>query len=536
MNFLTKKWFWFGLAVVALAGGVSAGVTAYTNRPRTIPGVPDPPFDTDYETNDEDTTPTVQTVRPRQDRSFLVTIQQLATVHPYNQADLRTRASGVVRHVAKDIGDPVKRGELLIDIEVPDLQQDVQQKEAAIDQCRKELQLSRAMVGTAEAMVEVAQTSIGLQQAKVGETRATRDFRLTRLNRFKTMRDRESLSPGVVDEEERDYRASEAALEGAGFAVERARADLREKEASLAAARADVELKQSRVEVARKERDRARAMAEYALVTAPFDGVIVRRNVDLGTFVQNATTGASEPLMTVARTDIVTVVTELPDNAAPFLSRDTRAVVQTNELPGMQFEGRVTRFSPSIERKDRTVRVEVDLFNGSAEDYARFAGLCVASNLAPLGGTFPADATVLLTAGQAVWRPNLKSRDDPFPPLPKQSAANAGKRRLLPGMIGTMRVSLQKFADAYLLPASAVYTKAGQSYVLEVKDGKTVQLPVRVQVNDGRLAKVAVVERVPAGGIVQEVLHDLNGSEEIVASRQMEVGLGRTVHTNRQEW
>ena len=98
-----------------------------------------------------------------------------------------------------------------------------------------------------------------------------------------------------------------------------------------------------------------------------------------------------------------------------------------------------------------------------ALDYARFADLCVGSNLAPLAGAFPGDAAVLLTAGQTVWRPRLKSRDDPFPPLPKQSAANAGRRRLLPGMIGTMRVSLQKFADAYLLPASAVYTKAGQS-------------------------------------------------------------------------
>lgn len=536
MNLLRKKWFWFGLTAVTLAAGVSAGVTAYTSKPRVTPGRPDPNFDSDYEVTDEDQTPNVQTIRPRQDRSFLVTIQQLATVHAYNQADLRTRVSGVVRHVPKDTGDAIRRGELLIDIDVPDLQQDVQMKDAAIDQCRKELQLSRAMVGTAEAMVEVARASIGLQQAKVGEARATRDFRQTRLNRFKTMRDRESLSPGVVDEEERDYRAAEAMVEGAEFAVQKARADLREKEASVAAARADVELKESHVEVARKERDRARAMAEYALVTAPFDGVIVRRHVDPGTFVQNATTGASEPLMTVARTDIVTVVTELPDNAAPFLSRDTRVVVQTNELPGMQFEGRVSRFSPSIERKDRTVRVEVDLFNGSAEDYARFAGRCVGSNLAPLGGTVPADATVLLAAGQAVWMPSVKSRNDPFPALPKQSAANAGKRPLLPGMIGTMRVSLQKFADAYLLPANAVYTKAGQSYVLEVKDGKTVQLPVRVQVNDGRLAKVAVVERVPAGGIVQEVLHDLNGDEEIVASRQMEVGPDRAVHTNRQEW
>ena len=80
-----------------------------------------------------------------------------------------------------------------------------------------------------------------------------------------------------------------------------------EKEASQEAARTDTDLKAALVGVAEKDRDRTAAAADFARLTAPFDGVIVKRAVDPGMFVQNATTGASEPLVTLARIDLVTV-------------------------------------------------------------------------------------------------------------------------------------------------------------------------------------------------------------------------------------
>jgi hypothetical protein len=104
-------------------------------------------------------------------------------------------------------------------------------------------------------------------------------------------------------------------------------------------------------------------------------------------------------------------------------------------------------------------------------------------------------------------------------------------------MSGQMRVQLQKFANAYLLPSSAVFTRGGKPYIMVLKDGVTHLVPIRVQVNDGRLAKVAVVGRVPnARGGDAEVLRELTGDEEVVASRQVELDEGQTVRAAPEEW
>ena len=128
----------------------------------------------------------------------------------------------------------------------------------------------------------------------------------------------------VVEEEERDYLASEAAVSAARANVARARADFAESGSTVEAAAADVDLKKDQIEVARKDVERARVVADYGKVDAPFDGVVVRRAVDPASFVQNATTGVGEPLISAARIDLVTVAAKFPDTAAPFVMSSWR--------------------------------------------------------------------------------------------------------------------------------------------------------------------------------------------------------------------
>src|SRR5262249_39968878 len=156
-------------------------------------------------------------------------------------------------------------------------------------------------------------TAIDLARTQVEQAKSTRDLREVRLNRFRQLRSDQAVNANIIDEETRDYAAAVWAWEAAKVAVKKAEADYREKEVSLEATRADIALKESLIEVARRDRDRTQALADYARLTAPFDGQIVRREVDLGTFVQNATSSATEPLVTVARMDVVTVATRLPD-------------------------------------------------------------------------------------------------------------------------------------------------------------------------------------------------------------------------------
>jgi multidrug efflux pump subunit AcrA (membrane-fusion protein) len=481
---------------------------------------------------DREPAPLVKVIRPKKDSSVQITVEDpAATVDAFFRADLRARASGLVRTVTKNIGDRVRKGDLLIDIDVPELERDVAQKAAVVNQRLQELRVAQAKLKDVGAAKEVARTGVRQRQAEVVAAEATRDFRKLRYERFKAMAKRGSLPEGALDEEERDYKASEAVVMAAEAAEARARADLSEVDFKYEAAEADIDLSRALVEVARRDLDRARAVADYTRVVAPFDGVVIRRNVDPGSFVQNATTGSSEPLISVARTDLVTVVARVPDNAAPYVAEGIPALIRVDELPGMTIAAHVTRFSPAVTSMDRTLRIEVDLFTGSQRAYERYRETMIAGGLAALGLTNPF-VFAAASATDARWLAGLtKGERDGLP-----TRVPAG-RALLPGMTGSARFTLETFGDSFVIPSSAVYTRGGKPYILTVAGGKTKQLPVKVQVDDGRIAKVAIVTRKsdPSGG-QREVLEELTGTEEIVVARQLELEVGTAVHTVPTDW
>jgi multidrug resistance efflux pump len=513
-----------GAVVLVALGGI--GVYAYTRASGKVStGARD-----DRPAGDGKTV--VRTVHPRLDPKFRISNQQIAAVEPFYQAGLRARAAGAIRTVSKDIGESVRMGELLVEIDAPDLEQDLAQKEAVIVQRRQELRVSRALWRHAEAAIETAKVAIAQRTAEAKQAQATRDFKHKYLVRLQGLLKENAIRQETVAESELDYLGAESALEAAQVGIQKARADQVEKSASLEAAAADVELKAALIAVAEKDRDRAAAALGFARLTAPFDGVIVRRNVDPGMFVQNASTGASEPLITIARLDLVTVVMKLPDVAAPYVSRDTDVEVSFDDLPGLTVRGKVTRYSPAIDGSDRTMRVEVDVFNGTRSDFQAFLAYAFAEGLAPLGaGTGPGALATMLAAERhrQLFHKGVAEGVAVCLDFPSGS----GIRPLVPGMRANMRVYLDRVASAHLLPSSAVFGEGGKTYILVVRDGVTKRLPVRVQVNDGRLAKMAILS---APGDAGPAARDLTGEEEVVVNRQTEVGEGVKVRTVLSEW
>ncbi|MCU0702947.1 MAG: efflux RND transporter periplasmic adaptor subunit [Fimbriiglobus sp.] len=456
----------------------------------------------------EHVTPTAKVIRPKPAAAVPITVEQLALVEPYYRADLRARASGLVKAVRFDIGSRVKKGEVLVEIDVPELEQGVAAAVAVVAQREQELKVSQAKLKDAKAAVQVSAATIKQREADVQAATATRDLKQRRFERFKALAARGDVVGSLVEEEERDYLASEAGVTSAKANVERARADFTESESRVEAAEADIGLKSAQIEVATKDLDRARAVADYARVVAPFDGVVVRRTVDPGSFVQNATTGMSEPLISLARVDLVTVAARFPDAYAPLVMADTPAIVQVDDLPGLTITAKVTRFAPSVQNADRTMRVEVDLFNGDEAEFRRS-----------------------ITAGP------LETKGVNEPPPLRAFPEGHTSGRLLPGMTGTLRLSVGGYGKSFVLPSTAVYTRAGASYLLLVENGTTRQVPVRVQVNDGRTVRVAMVSKQPAAdGSTRDLLTELTGDEQVVAARQLELGDGTAVTVAPTEW
>jgi multidrug resistance efflux pump len=457
----------------------------------------------------------VKTVRPKRDASFSTSIEQPAYVDSYYRADLMARVAGPIKAngIVNAIGDRVKADDVLVRIDVPDLEQDVRQKDAVIGQRQSDLDLAKANLKTVLAAEKAAAELIKVKREEVGRAEASERFRQKELRRFTGLASgpNAAVTADIIDEATERYEAAKAGSAAARAAVKEAEAELEKAKAKSEAAAADVKVAESLVGVACKDRDKAQAMLDLATIRAPFDGVITRRNVDPGTFVQNAATAHTDPLLTLVRDDVVTVYMKVPDRFAPHVTPDTEAIIQMDTLPGLVIRGKVTRYAPSLDNPehDRTMRVEVDLYNGTAQDFQAF-----------------------LAREKATGNADLKSKTLPHFPKVEGKDVVDQPLRLIPGQYGKMRLVLRNFQKAFLLPRTAVVSQGGTAYVFVVKDGRALKMPIQIQADNGEEVKVTLIKKVSG----QTVRHELTGSEEIVSTNQGELSNGQLVKTTRTEW
>ena len=409
---------------------------------------------------------------------------------------------------------------MLAEIDVPDLVQAVAQAEKVIKQRRQEAVLSRAKVKVAGAALDAARSSCHVKEKLLNAAKAMRDFRYKYWKRLEALAKQQAIAVELVEEEEKNYLSAYADFEAADDAIDQAKAKLSEAEQNLEVAKADVVYKESLIEVAEKDRDKGKALADYTKIVAPFDGVIVERNVDPGSFV-DVGTGNSKPLFIVERSDIVTVYMKVPDTFAPNVTDGTEAILTMTELPGVEIHGKVSRHDPSLEtsQTDLTMRVEVDLWNQSRKRYDAW----LASEKAkqpPTGVPFD----------------DLKKGDDlkspVIPLLPSVNNLDAPAPRLLPGMYGTMQLVLRTYRNTYLLPSSAIIQQGGEHYIYLLKDGVAKKVQVEVQADDGSLAKITKI--VKKSG--QELREELTNQDQVISSGLSDLSDGQPVKADPTNW
>jgi RND family efflux transporter MFP subunit len=215
------------------------------------------------------------------------------------------RVDGYVGTWKVDIGDHVKKGQVLATIETPELD---------------------ARLAASEAKVKAAQAVVVARQADA-------DFAKTTYARWKD-------SPkGVVSEQERDAKKA-----GYDYAV-----------AQLNQSKAQVGLDQALV-------DQYSALTQFKQVTAPYDGTITERHIDIGNLVSDGSANTT-PLYRMVKDDPIRVVVFVPQSAAGDIKLDSPVRIQPGNTPGGQFGGKVTRTASAINPQTRTLRVEADIPN-----------------------------------------------------------------------------------------------------------------------------------------------------------------------------
>ena len=255
------------------------------------------------------------------------------------------RVDGYVGDWHADIGDRVKKGQVLATIDTPDLD---------------------AQLAAAQAKLKVANAEVKVREAEV-------DFAKTTYERWRN-------SPkGVVSDQEREDKKARYAS----------------AEAQLNAAHAQVDLTQGDVE-------RLSAFEAFKQVTAPFDGTIIERNIDIGNLVTAGSGANRSSLYRVAQNDPMRVFIDAPQSVAGEMKPGVAADITTPDRSGQIFRGRIARTADAINQQARTLRVEVDLANPK-QDLVPGMYVQIAFELEPKGAVqVPAAALQFRSSGPQV--------------------------------------------------------------------------------------------------------------------------------------
>jgi multidrug efflux pump subunit AcrA (membrane-fusion protein) len=245
-----------------------------------------------------------------------------ASIQAFFVTDLYAKDSGYISQINYDIGDHVKKGQVLAVIEDPELKAQFDRAKAAVEQAKAALEVARRQLAGMLADLALQQVTLKRQKELFAGKAATAQ---------------------TLDEAQAKEGVSSAT-------VETGKAKIASAEADLQAAKAEAE--------------RLQTLLQYDNIAAPFDGVITRRTVNPGDLVQAATaTRPTAPLFTCQKIDVVRVFAEVPEVNAAGIGAGWPAEVRLFGQAGQTVNGSVTRTSNALDPTTRTMRVEIDLPN-----------------------------------------------------------------------------------------------------------------------------------------------------------------------------
>lgn len=291
------------------------------------------------------------------------TAVQPGSVHAFESANLYAKVSGYLKSQSVDIGDRVKLGQVLAVIDMPELYKEADRRAAELKQSQAQVAQMKAHVATAVADARVADANIKQYEAQVAREQATLSFADKQYNRIKSLFQLNSVDEKLVDEKEDRLAAARAAERAAQSSLLAAQALASSAQAKIEQANADLTEAEARVDVIRAELEKTKVMLNYCQIISPYNGVITARNFHPGDFIRAADQGAAEPLLNVAKTDLMRVVLQIPDDDVPFTGPGDKAMVDIDALPGRTFTGKVARVADAEDPTTRTMRTEVDLPN-----------------------------------------------------------------------------------------------------------------------------------------------------------------------------
>ncbi len=243
------------------------------------------------------------------------------SIQAVQETAIYSRVDGYLRRRLVNIGDRVQAGQVLAEIDTPELDQQLYQAKAALAQAVSALQQVRAALQHSEAQLE---------------------YNRTTLERWRTMKERNLVAQQDVDDRQVQVNAGQA--------------DVAAAEANVAAAEANVTANRANVE-------RIANLQSFQKIRAPFSGVITVRNVDAGALISSGSGANTQPLFRIAETDSLRIYINVPQAYVASIKPGLTTELAVHEFPQRHFAAQVASLAGALDSVSRTLLTEVRMVN-----------------------------------------------------------------------------------------------------------------------------------------------------------------------------
>jgi RND family efflux transporter MFP subunit len=336
--------------LVLLIAGVAAGVLKRQTHDRALAATAD---------DDAGRAPVVNVGHVRQSGAKS-TIELPGDLVARVETPMYARVDGYLKQRPVDIGDRVKKGDLLVEIDTPDLDAQIAQSQATLAQSKATVQQLNAALAVAKSNAKLAQLTA---------------------ERYKLL-----LAKDAIAKQDYDDRSAQAEV---------AEANVRQAEENINAAQSVIAANAANVR-------RMQELKVYTKLLAPFDGVVTYRSdrSDPGTLISAGNTTQSRELIKISQIDTLRIFVNVPQSYSTLIHDGQTADLIVDEFPGRTFPARVRGTTNSVDPATRSLLAVLLVNNPKGEllpgMYARvrFALPHMVSVM-----MLPADALVLKTAG-----------------------------------------------------------------------------------------------------------------------------------------
>jgi RND family efflux transporter MFP subunit len=318
-------------------------------------------------------------------------VEVVGTLKADQEVVVSSEAKGAVEELPVDLGSVVRRGQLLARLSQRESKLRVDQAQAALDQARARVGL-RSGSGSLEAE----------QNSEVRQAKASLDEARLRFDRAKTLIKNGDIAQERFDEAEINYRSAEARYQAAQDSFHNQTALVEQREAEL--------------QLARKQ-------LQDTIIVAPLDGTVSARHVTRGEYIK-----AETRIVTLVKSNPLRLQAVIPEVAVASVRVKLPVTLIVDAYPGRTFKGEISRVSPSLDEKARTLTVEATIEN--------------------------ADGT------------------------------------LKPGLFATVQLRIAKQSPAVMVPSHALLAFAGLTKLFVIQDGKVVERVVKTGLKDGDFVEI----------------------------------------------